>query len=257
MKLADVKSIGILGAGVMGGGIGQCAIQAGQKVIIRDLNDDILKATMDTIVESRFGFKKAVEIGKMTQEDMDKALSLLTMTTNVEELKDCDLIIEAIGGGKGGRLEDKPLKLKVWKEMDELVKKEAVFASNTSMFTIADIAEATNRKQLFAGYHLFSPANIMKLVEVTSTDDTLPEVTELLGDLAKSWGKTPIFLKDVPGDKGFVGNRVMAAVRRECREILNEGVCTAEDINTAMTLGFRWPAGPMPTGGPGARTGWK
>ena len=258
MKLADVKSIGILGAGVMGGGIGQCAIQAGQKVIIRDLNDDILKRTMDTIVESRFGFKKAVEMGKMTQEGMDKALSLLTLTTNVEELKDCDLIIEAIGGGEGGRLEDKPLKLKVWKEMDDLVKKDAVFASNTSFFTIADIAAATNRKEKFAGYHLFSPANIMKLVEVTSTKDTLPEVTELLGDLAKSWGKTPIFLKDVPGDKGFIGNRVMMAVRRECMEILKEGVGTKEDIDTAMTLGFRWPAGPMGTTGVGsARTGWK
>ena len=257
MKLQDVKCIGILGGGVMGGGIGQCAIQVGQKVIIRDLNDEILEKTRSNIVDSRFGFKKAVEMGKMTQEQMDKALSLLTLTTKVEDLKDCDIIIEAIGGGEGGRLENKPLKLKVFAEMDQLVKKDAVFVSNTSMFTIADLAEATNRKQLFAGFHLFSPANIMKLVEITSTKDTLPEVAELLADLAKSWGKTPIMLNDTPGDKGFIGNRIMAAVRREAREIINEGVGTAEDINTAMTLGFRWPAGPMPTGGPGARTGWK
>jgi 3-hydroxybutyryl-CoA dehydrogenase len=98
---------------------------------------------------------------------------------------------------------------------------------------------------------------VMKLVEVTSTKDTLPEVAQLMADLARSWDKTPIMLKDVPGDKGFIGNRIMAAVRREAAEILKEGVGTAEDINTAMTLGFRWPAGPMPTGGPSARTGWK
>ncbi|MBA3030598.1 MAG: 3-hydroxyacyl-CoA dehydrogenase family protein [Desulfobacteraceae bacterium] len=257
MKLQDVKCIGILGGGVMGGGIGQCAIQVGQRVIIRDLNEDILQKTKDNIVESRFGFKKAIEMGKMTQAEMDKALSLLTLTTKVEDMKDCDIIIEAIGGGEGGRLENKPLKLKVFAEMDELVKKTAVFASNTSMFTIADLAEATKRKPLFAGFHLFSPANIMKLVEITSTKDTLPEVAELLADLSKSWGKTPILLKDVPGDKGFIGNRVMSAVRRECMEIIKEGVGTAEDINLAMTLGFRWPAGPMPTGGPGARSGWK
>lgn len=258
MKLQDVKSIGILGAGVMGGGIAQCAIQAGQKVILRDLNDEILERTKSTILDSRFGFKKAIELGKMTQEQMDKAMSLLTLTTKQEDVKDCDIIIEAIGGGEGGRLEDKPLKLRVFGELDKQAKKGAIFASNTSMFTIADLAEATERKPQFVGFHLFSPANIMKLVEVTSTKDTLPEVAELMAELAKSWGKTPIMLKDVAGDKGFIGNRIMAAVRREAMEIIKEGVGTAEDINTAMTLGFRWPAGPMPTrGAPGARTGWK
>lgn len=258
MKLQDIKCIGILGGGVMGGGIGQCAIEGGQKVIIRDLSGEILKKTENNIIESRFGFKTAVSMAKMTQAQMDKALSLLTLTTKVEDLKDCDLIIEAIGGAPGDRLENKPMKLKVFAEMDELVKKTAIFASNTSYFTIADLAAATSRKPLFAGYHLFSPANVMKLVEVTSTKDTLPEVAEVLADLAKSWGKTPIMLKDVPGDKGFIGNRIVAAIRKEGEEIIKEGVGTAEDINTAMTLGFRWPVGPMLTGkGPSARTGWK
>jgi 3-hydroxybutyryl-CoA dehydrogenase len=256
MKLEDVKSIGILGAGVMGGGIAQCAIQAGKKVIVRDLSEEICDAARDVIVNSRFGFAKAVELGKMTEEGMDKALSLLNFTTKVEDLKDCDLIIEAIGGGDDGAIENKPMKLKVWAELESIVNKEAVFASNTSMFTIADLAEATERKARFVGMHLFSPANIMKLVEVTKTEDTTDEVVQLIVDLSESWGKTRVVLKDVPGDKGFILNRIMAAVRRESMKIIEEGVGTAEDINLAMTLGFRWPAGPFPQG-PSARSGWK
>jgi 3-hydroxybutyryl-CoA dehydrogenase len=256
VKLADIKSIGILGAGIMGGGIGQCAIQAGKRVIIRDLTEEICDGAKDVILNGRFGFNKAVELGKMTQASLDEAMSLLSFTIDVEDLKDCDLIIEAIGGGDDGAIENKPLKLKVWAEMDTVAKKEAVFASNTSMFTIADLAAVTSRGDRFIGMHLFSPANIMKLVEVTGTNDTTEDVVQLIVDLSESWGKTPIVLKDVPGDTGFVGNRIMAAVRREALKIVEEGVGTKEDVNLAMTLGFRWPSGPFPAG-PNARSGWK
>ena len=256
MKIRDIRSIGILGAGVMGGGIGQSAIQAGYNVIIRDLNVEICENTRDTILNSRFGFNNAVKMDKMTEEERDAAMDRLSFTTDVNDLKDCDLIIEAIGGGIDGAIENKPLKLEVWKEMDQVVKPEAVFASNTSMFTIADLAAVTGRKDRFIGMHLFSPANIMKLVEVTHTDQTSQEVTDLIVELSKSWGKVPIILKDVPGDTGFIGNRIMAAVRREALKIVEEGVGTKEDVNLAMTLGFRWPAGPFPHG-PNARSGWK
>ena len=131
MQLEDIKSIGILGAGVMGGGIAQCAIQAGFKTIVRDLTDEICENAKDIILNSRFGFNKAVEMGKMSQEELDAAMGLLSLTTDVNDLKDCDLIIEAIGGGIDGAIENKPLKLDVWGEMDRVVKKEAVFASNT------------------------------------------------------------------------------------------------------------------------------
>ena len=256
MKLEDIKCIGILGAGVMGGGIAQCAIQTGKKVIVRDLTDEICDNARDVILNARFGFNKAVELGKMTEEARDQAMALLSFTTNVEDLKDCDLIIEAIGGGDDGAIENKPLKLKVWAEMDSIVQKEAVFASNTSMFTIADLAAVTTRKDRFIGMHLFSPANIMKLVEVTRTEDTTDDVVQLIVDLSESWGKTTITLKDVPGDTGFIGNRIMAAVRKEALKLIEEGVGTADDVNLAMTLGFRWPAGPFPQG-PNARSGWK
>ena len=256
MKLEDIKCIGILGAGVMGGGIAQCAIQTGKKVIVRDLTDEICDNARDVILNARFGFNKAVELGKMTEEARDKAMALLSFTTNVEDLKDCDLIIEAIGGGDDGAIENKPLKLKVWAEMEAIVQKEAVFASNTSMFTIADLAAVTTRKDRFIGMHLFSPANIMKLVEVTRTEDTTDDVVQLIVDLSESWGKTTITLKDVPGDTGFIGNRIMAAVRKEALKLIEEGVGTSDDVNLAMTLGFRWPAGPFPQG-PNARSGWK
>ena len=256
MKLEDVKSIGVVGAGVMGGGISQSAILAGYKVICRDLTDEILERTRDTIVNGRFGIKGGVERGKQTQEEMDQAMARLTLTTKVEDLKDCDLIIEAIGGGEDGRLENKPLKLKVWAELDKLVKKEAAFASNTSVFTITDLAAATERKERFVGMHLFSPANIMKLVEVTYTADTSEETIKLIEDLSKSMGKTPVRVKDVPGDTGFIGNRVFGAARREAQKIVDEGIATAEDVDTAMMLGFNWPAGPIGMG-LGARSGWK
>ncbi|MBW2623507.1 MAG: 3-hydroxyacyl-CoA dehydrogenase family protein [Deltaproteobacteria bacterium] len=257
MKLEDVKCVGILGAGIMGGGIAQAAILHGDKVIVRDLSDEINDKAKEAIINGRFGIKSGVERGKHTQEEMDKAVSLLNFTTKVEDLADCDLIIEAIGGGDTGQMEDKPLKLRVFKELDEVVKKEAVFASNTSFFTIADLAEATNRKENFVGMHWFSPANIMKLVEVIYPAEASAESVDLVEGIAQKWEKITVRVKDVPGDTGFIGNRVWFAAIREAMKIVQEGVATAEDVNTAMMHGFRWPAGPLPTGGPGAKSGWK
>ena len=257
MKLEDVKCVGILGAGVMGGGIAQAAILHGNKVIVRDLSDEIVDRAKDTIINSRFGIKAGVERGKHTQEEMDKAVSLLNFTTKVEDLADCDLVIEAIGGGDTGQMEDKPLKLRIFKELDEVVKKDAVFASNTSFFTIADLAAVTNRKENFVGMHWFSPANIMKLVEVIYPAEASAESVDLVEAIAQNWEKITVRVKDVPGDTGFIGNRVWFAAIREAMKIVQEGVATAEDVNTAMMHGFRWPAGPLPTGGPGAKSGWK
>ena len=257
MKLEDIQCIGIVGAGVMGGGIAQSAILAGYKVILRDLKDEICEKAKDTIINGRFGIKAAVEKGKTTQEEMDKALSLLNFTTKIEDLKDCDLIIEAIGGGADGAIENKDMKLTVFKELDAILKKEGVIASNTSRYTITDLAEVTRRKDRFIGMHLFSPANIMKLVEVIYTKEVTEDVIVLIEELSKSWGKTPVRVKDVPGDTVFIGNRVFGAARKEAMKIVEEGIATAEDVNTAMELGFRWPAGPLPAKRPGARSGWQ
>lgn len=256
MKLEQVKSIGVVGAGVMGGGISQTAIQAGYKVICRDLKDEILARAKDNIASGRFGLKGGVERGKITQQQMDEALARLTLTTKVDDLKNCDVIIEAIGGGPSGELENKSIKLQVWGELDKLVKKEAVFASNTSRFTIADLAAVTNRKDRFIGMHWFSPANIMRAVEVIWTKDTSEETITLIEGLCDKFGKVHARVKDVPGDTGFVGNRIFGAAGIEARKIVEAGICTPEGIDAIMTGGFNWPAGPLGMGR-GARGGWR
>ena len=255
MNIGDVKTIGVLGLGVMGGGISQTAIASGYKVVARDLKEEILERAKANIISGRFGLKGAVERGKLTQEQMDAAIANLTLTTKVEDLANCDVIIEAIGGGPTGEMENKEIKLKVWAELDKVVKPAAVFTSNTSVFTIADLAAATNRKEKFLGMHWFSPANIMKAVEVIWTADVKEEYVKLIEDLCDKLGKIHVRVKDVPGDTGFVGNRIFGAVRREAIKIVQEGICTPEGVDAVMTGGFNWPAGPLGMGA-GARGGW-
>ncbi len=255
MKLQDVKCIGVMGAGVMGSGITQTAISNGFKVVCRDLNDDILARGREGIINGRFGLKVAVERGKITREQMDKAIASLTMTTKVEDLKNCDFIIEAIGGGPSGELENKDIKLKVFAELDKIVKKGAVFASNTSKFTIADLAAVTARKPLFIGMHWFSPANIMKAVEVIWTQDTTEETIQLVEAMCDKFGKVHVRVKDVPGDMGHAGNRIWYATRAEAYKIVELGICTAEGVDAIMTGGFNWPAGPIGMSA-GVRGGW-
>lgn len=253
MKLQDVKCIGVVGAGVMGGGISQVAILAGYKVVARDLKEEILAKTKDTIINGRFGLKGSIERGKITQEQMDQAVANLTLTTKVEDLKDCDVVIEAIGGASG-ELENKDLKFRIFKELDEVVKKEAIFASNTSRFTIADLAAVTNRKPLFAGMHFFSPVVAMRAVEVIWTADTSEDTIQAIEGIAEKCGKVHVRVKDVPGDTGFVGNRIFGVVGREARAIVEAGICTPEGINSIMMGGFNWPVGPF--GMAGVRSGW-
>jgi 3-hydroxybutyryl-CoA dehydrogenase len=255
MKIDDIKTIGVLGGGVMGQGISQSAILAGYKVICRDLTDELAAKTKDGIANGRFGISGGVQRGKLTQEQADKALALLTTTSKLEDLKGADLVIEAIGGTPGV-MEDKGLKLKVFTELDKLVKKEAIFASNTSFFTIADLAAVTNRKDRFIGMHFFSPASIMKGCEVIWTADVLPEVIDILMELGRKMGKLTVKVKDIPGDTGFVGNRIYRVLTLEAMKIVQEGLATAEDVDNVMMTGFNWPAGPLGMGR-GARGGWK
>lgn len=256
MKADDIKSIGILGAGMMGGGIAQSAVLAGYPVIIRDLKDDYCEQARNIIMDGPFGFRKAVERGKLSADQVEAAMGRLRFTTKLEDLQDCDYIIEAIGEGqRGGQLEDKAKKLAIFTELDKAIKPEAVFASNTSKFTIADLAAVTGRKDRFIGTHLFSPANIMKLVEVTHTEDTREDVVTLTEDLFKKMGKVPIRVKDVPGDTAFVANRIMFAVRKEAQAIVDAGIATEEAVDLAVTLGFKWPVGPFSLSGR-AKKGW-
>jgi 3-hydroxybutyryl-CoA dehydrogenase len=229
----------------MGAGISQTAISAGYKVITRDLTDEIIARARETIINGHFGLKKAVEQGKITREQMDNYLANLTLTTRIEDLKNCDLVIETIGGGPSGQVESKDIKLKVFAELDRVVKKNAIFATNTSKFTIADLAAVTTRKPMVIGMHWFSPAVVMKTVEVVWTQDTTEDTIQLIEALADKFGKTHVRVKDVPGDMAHVGYRVMSAAREEARKIVEQGICTAEGVDIIMMGGFDWPDGPL------------
>jgi 3-hydroxybutyryl-CoA dehydrogenase len=248
MKVDDVKLIGVMGGGLMGSGIVQNIILAGYKAICRDLTDEILKNTRGTIIGSRFGLRTGVQRGKITKEQMEQALANLTLTTKMEDLKNCDIIIESIGGGDNSQLEDKDLKMRVFAELDKIVKKEAIFATNTSFFTIADMAKAVQRKDRFIGMHWFRPPNILKAVELIYTRDNSEEVIQIMEGFCKRLGKTSVRVKDVPGDTGFIGNRIWMQVAREARKIVEEGIATPQDIDTVMKLGYGFTLGPFEMG---------
>ncbi len=249
MQLDQVKKIGVLGGGVMGGGIGQVLALGGYQVVIRDISQEIVDKTRNTIVETRFGLKRAVELGKLPSSQLEAVVSSLFFTTKAEDLADCDFIIEAVP-------ENLELKQKVFKEIDSIVKPEAIFTSNTSGFVIAEIAKdvSDSRKKLFAGMHFASPVPAMKMCEVIYTPETAPETSEAVKGVAEKAGKVVSMVKDMPGTYGFILNRVFAAARREADKIVADGIATREDIDKAMMTGRNWPVGFYNS--QGTRTGW-
>ena len=249
MKADDIKLIGVMGGGVMGGGIAQSCAVAGYEVRVRDLTDELGEKTRSGIVEGRFGLRGAVERQKLTQQQMDEALGRLTLTTDLGELRDADLIVEAVP-------EDLELKKKVFAELDRLVKPEAVFATNTSGFAISDLNQAVARKDRFIGMHWFSPAFVMRLIEIISAPETGEETIRLLEEVGAKLGKETVRVKDAPGKYGFVGNRIYFAAVAEARRVAEEGVASVDDINKAMRFGFNWPTGPLEMAA-GARKGWQ
>jgi 3-hydroxyacyl-CoA dehydrogenase len=224
-------------------------IVGGFPTVIRDVSDELCEKTRDTMVEGRFGLRGAVERGKLTQDQFDEALTRLSFTTNNEDLRSADLIIEAVP-------EDLELKKKVFSELDKTVKPEAVFASNTSGFAISDLNKAVARKDKFIGMHFFSPAFVMKLVEIVIAADTSDESVRLIEDISARMGKDTVKVKDAPGAYGFIANRVYFAAVAEARKILQDGLATEDDINKAMRIGFNWPVGPLEMVA-GARKGWQ
>ncbi len=249
MKADDIKLIGVMGGGVMGGGIAQSCAVGGFNVRIRDLNDELLEKTRESMVEGRFGLRGAVEREKLTQQQMDEAIGRVSFTTDLEELRDADLIIEAVP-------EDLELKKKVYAELDSLMKPDAVFASNTSGFAISDLNQAVARKERFIGMHWFSPAYVMRLIEIIHAPETSEETIALLEEVGARMGKETIRVKDAPGKYGFVANRIYFAAVAEARKVMEEEIASVDDINKAMRFGFNWPAGPLEMVA-GARKGWQ
>jgi len=229
----DIKTIGVLGAGSMGNGIAQAAAPSGYNVVRRDIDDKFVDRALKGI--DKF-LSKSVEKGKITSDDKSATLGRIKGTTKMEDLKDVDFVVEVV-------LEDMDLKKKVFKELDELTRKEVILATNTSSMSITEIATATNRQDKVVGMHFFNPVPLMRLVEVIRGYNTSDDTIAVAMDLARKFKKEPIEVKkDIPC---FVVNRLMMPHFLEAILLLQEGIASAEDIDKAAKLGLNYPMGPF------------
>jgi 3-hydroxybutyryl-CoA dehydrogenase len=238
MELEKIRHIGVLGGGVMGGGIAQVFAVAGYDVTIRDLTQEILDDTANEVCDRKWGLKRATERGKIGFDQAAAAIARVSYTTSLDAVSDCDLIIEAVP-------EKLELKQTVFKELDELVKPEAILASNTSGFVIAEIAAEVSpaRLPLIVGMHFSNPVPVMRMCEVIYTEDTSPATIEAARGVAEKANRAVSLVKDMPGTYGFILNRVFAAARREALQIVEDGLASEEDVDKAMMTGRNWPAG--------------
>ena len=230
--MAEIKKVGVLGAGLMGHGIAQVAAQAGYEVVLREVDDAALAKGIGKIEKQ---LARAVEKGKASQEDADAVRGRIHGTSDYGELADCDLVIEAI-------TESLSLKLAMWKEIDKIVKAEAVFATNTSSLAVIDQAAATSRPEQFVGLHYFNPAQVMKLVEVVRCVTTSQEAFDTALEFAKSEGKLAIGTKD---KAGFIVNRLLVPYMLDAMRGYEEGVGSVGEIDEAMKAGAGHPMGPL------------
>ncbi len=247
--MPEISTVGVIGGGVMGAGIAQALAVGGCTVTVRDLNEQLIEKARATITEGRYGLSRGVERGKTTQADADAALTRLSFTTSLQD--GLDVVIEAVP-------EDLALKKKVFAELDDVAGPDTIFASNTSGLAIAEIATAVSesRRGQFIGMHFFSPAPVMKLVELVHAQETSEGTIQAIEGLCQRAGKATIRVKDAPGKYGFVANRIYFAAVREAQKVLEEGIASAEDINKGMVFGFNWPVGPLAMI-EGATKGWQ
>jgi 3-hydroxybutyryl-CoA dehydrogenase len=230
--MAKIEKVGVLGAGLMGHGIAQVAAQTGYEVVLREVDEQTLAKGIAKIEKQ---LARAVEKGKSSQEDADAVRGRIAGTVHYRELAGCDLVIEAI-------TEDLALKLEMWKEVDEIVKQEAIFATNTSSLAVIDQAAVTGRPERFVGLHYFNPAQVMKLVEVVRCVTTSDQTFEAALEFARSEGKLAIPTRD---KAGFIVNRLLVPYMLDAMRALEEGVGSIQEIDEAMRAGAGHPMGPL------------
>jgi 3-hydroxybutyryl-CoA dehydrogenase len=230
--MAEVRRVGILGCGLMGSGIAEISAKAGLETYVREVNDQFVEKGKAAITKS---LDKAVEKGKLDAGARDGALGKLKFTTSLEDLKDCDLIIEAV-------TEDLALKNEMFGTLDKVCPPHTVFASNTSSLTVADMAAATSRPDRVLGLHFFNPVPVMKLVEVVRTIATSDDAYAMAFAFAKQIGKAPVEAKDT---SGFIVNRLLVPYMLDAIRCLEQGLASIEDIDKSMVLGTGYPMGPF------------
>jgi 3-hydroxybutyryl-CoA dehydrogenase len=227
-----IERVGVVGFGAMGSGIAQVCAVAQFTVRVREVDQAAIDRGWKSVDGS---LARIVKAGRMTEDDAKAARARITPTTTLADLKDSDLIIEAV-------LELPDLKRKVFEELDRVCPPSTIFASNTSSLPIADMAAATKRADRFAGLHFFNPAPVMQLVEIVRAITTSEQTVETLRAFAQRIGKTPVVSKDVAG---FIVNRLMVPYLLGAIRVLEQGIATAEEIDTAVKLGLRYPMGPF------------
>jgi len=230
-----MKKIFVLGAGTMGAGIVQAFAQKGCEVIVRDIKDEFVDRGIAGIAK---GLEKQVAKGKMTEEDKEAILSRISGTTDMNLAADCDLVVEAA-------IENMKIKKEIFAELDGICKPEAILASNTSSLSITEVASATKRPDKVIGMHFFNPAPVMKLVEIIKGIATSQETFDAVKELSVAIGKEPVEVAEAPG---FVVNRILIPMINEASFILQEGIASVEDIDTAMKYGANHPMGPLALG---------
>src|SRR5271170_4019231 len=227
-----IQKVGVVGCGLMGSGIAQVCAQAGFATVVREVAPEIVDKGLKGI-EKNLG--RLVEKGAITEAQKAEIRGRLTGTTAVEDLKDCDVVVEAI-------IEQLPAKRELFAKLDGLCPASTIFASNTSSLTITEIAAATKRPQRFVGLHFFSPVPVMKLVEVVRTICTEPAVYEEMVAFGAKLGKTTVRAHD---STGFIVNRLLVPYLLDAIRALEEGVGSIEDIDSSMKLGCGHPMGPL------------
>jgi 3-hydroxybutyryl-CoA dehydrogenase len=227
------EKITVMGAGTMGSGIAQVALEAGFKVSIVDTEKKFIEQGINNI--KKFIGKKVTK-GTITQQQSDAILSRLSSTTDVQEaVGGATMVVEAV-------FEKLELKKGIFQKLDSLSPKNVILASNTSTLSISEIAMATKNPQRVIGTHYFSPVPLMKLVEVVKGKETSDEVTQRTIDICKAFGKSPIVVKDIPG---FIVNRFLCLMYNEAANMIYRGMAKAKDIDAALRLGCNWPMGPI------------
>jgi len=235
--MSEIKKVGILGAGMMGSDIAMCCALAGYEVLMKEINLDLAKDGVARIGKSLQKWSEKGRIQADAQKQKD-AIARITPTDTFAGFEDVDLVIEAI-------FEDINIKAENYNKLEEVCKDSCIIASNTSSIPITKLGATLrnpNRKVNFLGLHFFSPASIMKLVEVISGEDTSPETAEKAFAFCTSIGKTPIKVSDCAG---FVVNRILGAINNEAIRLYEEGVASPEDIDKACQLGLGHPIGPF------------
>jgi 3-hydroxybutyryl-CoA dehydrogenase len=228
----DIKTVGIVGCGLMGSGIAEVAARHGYQVMVSEANDELLVQGLDRVWAS---LTKAVSRGKATQEEMDEALARIQGTTRLEDFAPCDLVVEAV-------TEDMALKKRVFAALDDICLSHTIISSNTSCLCVTEMASVTRRGDKVLGLHFFNPVPVMKLLEIVRTILTDDETVATCRVFGESLGKTVVVAPDTPG---FIVSRLLVPYLLNAIRLVEDKVATVRDIDQAMKLGTNNPMGPL------------